>query len=314
MRHYKLDTDHLIASDPKDFRLFGAPATFTTCAPHELRKIADISQVNEYTILECLDGGQHARMDSHPTYSFGILSAIEIHGDEAAAVEFRFYMTANSLLLVYRDVNPLVDRFLEELSHEMFLQKNKDLSPQVLMVALIERIIQSNEEHLETVEDSIVDLEERVLIEAKKEYSKAIVAKRRQIMHLKHHIEPLLYVIQGFYENENELLPPAQVKAMKMLTGKAVGMVSNAMMLRDYATQVREAFQAEHDIKSNDIMRTFTVVTSIFLPLTLIVGWYGMNFETMPELGWRFGYVYVIALNLLVVAGSFYLLHRKKWL
>ena len=314
MRHFQLETDRLIPADLKDLLLFGPPFTFTIIAPSELRKIKDISQVNEYTILECLDLSKHIRMDSHPTYSYGLLSAIEINEDEASVSEFRFYLTATSLLLVCRDENKLVDQFVEELSHEVFLQKYEAFSPQVLIVGLIERIIQSNEEHLELVEDSIEALEEKVLADARREYSKAIVAKRRQIMHIKHFIEPLLYVIEAFCDNENNLFTPEQVKAMKILTSKASGMVSNILMLRDYATQVREAFQAEHDIKSNDIMKVFTVVTSIFLPLSLIVGWYGMNFDSMPELTWNYGYAYVIALNLIVVAGCLYLFRRKKWM
>lgn len=314
MRHYQLETDHLIPSDPKELRLFEGPLTFSIAAPHELRKIKDISLVNEYTILECLDVSKHVRMDCHPTYSYGLLSAIEVDGDKATVAEFRFYLTASSLLLVYRDENKLVNRFVEDLSHEVFLQKYEAFSPQVLILALIESIIESNEEYLEAVEDSIEALEEKVLADARREYSKEIVAKRRQIMHIKHYIEPMLYVIQAFTDNENTLFSPTQVKAMKILASKASGMVSNVLMLRDYATQVREAFQAEHDIKSNDIMKVFTVVTSIFLPLSLIVGWYGMNFSTMPELDWRYGYVYVIALNLLVVAGCLYLFRRKKWM
>ncbi len=314
MRHFQLETDRLIPADLKDLLLFGPPFTFTIIAPSELRKIKDISQVNEYTILECLDLSKHIRMDSHPTYSYGLLSAIEINEDEASVSEFRFYLTATSLLLVCRDENKLVDQFVEELSHEVFLQKYEAFSPQVLIVGLIERIIQSNEEHLELVEDSIEALEEKVLADARREYSKAIVAKRRQIMHIKHFIEPMLYVIEAFCDNENNLFTPEQVKTLRILASKASGMVSNILMLRDYATQVREAFQAEHDIKSNDIMKVFTVVTSIFLPLSLIVGWYGMNFDSIPELTWRYGYAYVIALNLFVVAGCLYLFRRKKWM
>lgn len=66
--------------------------------------------------------------------------------------------------------------------------------------------------------------------------------------------------------------------------------------------------------KTNDTMRTLTVVSSIFVPLTFIVGVYGMNFENMPELQWENGYVYVWGLMLAVAVGTLFFSIRKKWL
>ena len=60
-------------------------------------------------------------------------------------------------------------------------------------------------------------------------------------------------------------------------------------------------------------MKIFTVITSIFFPLTIIVGWYGMNFESMPEFKWRYGYVYVILLSVATVLALTAFGRRKKW-
>lgn len=314
MLHYLIRDNKLIKTDTEDLQLFAEPKTFSVVAPDELRSIPDISRVHEYTIRECFNGSLHARLDCHPDYSYGPLSLIDIRDERVIPVDFRFYLTADSLLLVTKRNTPLVERFLEELSDEVFLEKYDPLSPQTLLIALMERIIIRNEAITDDVEDSIEELEERVLGEAKREYSKQIVEKRRLIMRMKHHIEPIQYVIQSFTDNENGLFSRSEVKTIRILANKARGMVDNILMLRDYTTHVREAYQAEHDIKSNDIMRVFTVVTSVFLPPTLIVGWYGMNFENMPELEWQWGYAFVALLNFAVVVGSLYLIKKKKWL
>ena len=70
-------------------------------------------------------------------------------------------------------------------------------------------------------------------------------------------------------------------------------------LLREDLLQLRELFQALQDARQNRVMGLLTVVTSLFLPLTLLTGWYGMNFARMPELQWRYGY-----LALIVVAGA----------
>ena len=61
-------------------------------------------------------------------------------------------------------------------------------------------------------------------------------------------------------------------------------------------------------------MKVFTIVTVLFLPLTLLTGWYGMNFIHMPELQWRFSYPVLIAISLVVVLGLVWYFKRKKWL
>ena len=78
--------------------------------------------------------------------------------------------------------------------------------------------------------------------------------------------------------------------------------------------QLRDLYKAHIDIKQNRIMTVLTVVTTIFMPLTLIVGWYGMNFRFMPELKWKWGYPVVITISVLIVSGSLWFFKKKKWL
>ena len=77
---------------------------------------------------------------------------------------------------------------------------------------------------------------------------------------------------------------------------------------------LREAYQSQLSIRQNDLMKVFTVITAVFLPLTLLTGWYGMNFAYMPELRWRYGYPVMIVLGAVIVAGLIYWFKRKKWL
>ena len=68
------------------------------------------------------------------------------------------------------------------------------------------------------------------------------------------------------------------------------------------------------DIKQNNIMTILTVVTTIFMPLTLIVGWYGMNFKYMPELEFGWAYPMVFVVSLIILVGGILYFKRKKWL
>jgi Mg2+ and Co2+ transporters len=84
------------------------------------------------------------------------------------------------------------------------------------------------------------------------------------------------------------------------------------LRLSESIEQVREAYQSQIDIEQNNVMKFFTVVTTIFLPLTLITGWFGMNI-IMPEFKWAYGYPYVIGLSIIVVLGLVAVFKKKKW-
>jgi len=100
----------------------------------------------------------------------------------------------------------------------------------------------------------------------------------------------------------------------RIMRDKVVRLSNNTQLLRDSLVQVREAYMAALDYSANRIMKVFTVVTTIFLPLTLIVGWYGMNFKFMPELAWRYGYAGVALLSVVVVIGGLLFFKKKKLL
>ena len=84
-------------------------------------------------------------------------------------------------------------------------------------------------------------------------------------------------------------------------------------MLREYGVQIQELFQAEIDIRQNRIMKILTIVTTLFLPLTLVTGWYGMNFTYMPELTWKYGYLAVTIMSVAVVLVCIWIMKKKKF-
>ncbi|MEG0190026.1 MAG: CorA family divalent cation transporter, partial [Lachnospiraceae bacterium] len=87
----------------------------------------------------------------------------------------------------------------------------------------------------------------------------------------------------------------------------------NTQMLKEYSMQLREMYQSQIDLRQNKIMQFLTVVTTIFMPLTLIVGWYGMNFVNMPELHNANAYYIVIGVSISITLIEIWYFKVKKW-
>jgi magnesium transporter len=83
---------------------------------------------------------------------------------------------------------------------------------------------------------------------------------------------------------------------------------------RELARDLVELYHSTLATRTNEVMRVLTVIATIFIPLTFIVGVYGMNFDTMPELRWKWGYAGVWAVMVAVTAGMLVYFYRKGWL
>lgn len=169
-------------------------------------------------------------------------------------------------------------------------------------------------DNIELLEGYINALDDE-LITAKRPLENAstrIISLRRSLLKMKRYYEQLEDVIEVLSENENGAVPEALQNRFISLGHRIGRLMESVEHLREYVTQVREAYQAQVDIEQNQIMKIFTVLTGVFYPLSLIVGWYGMNFD-IPEYGWHFGYLYVVVLSIVVCAVSFLIFKKRKW-
>ena len=167
------------------------------------------------------------------------------------------------------------------------------------------QIMQKYERELDAVEKEIMDDAEQAHIQRNNEI-------RGDIRDLRIHYEQLQDLGQELEENENGFFTEENLRYFHMFSSRVDRLYDAATHLRDYTIQLNDLYQSQLDVKQNRIMTVLTVVTTIFMPLTLIVGWYGMNFKYMPELDWRFGYPVIIILSIIIVVGSLTFFKVKK--
>ena len=147
-----------------------------------------------------------------------------------------------------------------------------------------------------------------------KELQRGITSGRRGLLRLLSFYQQMIDMCVILSQNATDLFPPEYVQHFSRLQARIDRLYDHTQILREYALQIREFYQAQMDLKQNDTMRILTVVTTIFLPLTLLTGWYGMNFVNMPELQWKYGYVAVIAIAVITIILELIYFKKKKLL
>ena len=137
---------------------------------------------------------------------------------------------------------------------------------------------------------------------------------RSDIRALLIHYEQIIDMTQELEENENGFFSEENLRYIHLFMNLMARRHDSAVSLRDYTMQVRDLYNVQLEVRQNRIMTLLTVVTTIFMPLTLVAGWYGMNFRYMPELEWRLGYPIVIIVSIAIVVFCLILFKKKKWL
>ena len=175
-------------------------------------------------------------------------------------------------------------------------------------------LLENDFDNLERLEGAINELELGIIQAAKplRRASDRIASLRRTLLRTKRYYDHLGLAADRLAENESGSIPKPALARLILLQRRLSYLRQTPRAQPEYVTQVREASQAQLDIQQNQVMKLLTLLTAVFMPLTLVAGWYGMNFN-MPELSWPLGYAYVIALSALVCALCFWIFKKKKW-
>ena len=181
-----------------------------------------------------------------------------------------------------------------------------------ILYAFFELQTKEDDIAFDSIEKEILDLEQALIATGKRDCVSEIISLRKRLMVLKKYYEQFLNMLDILIENENGIFDGKTLRSFKMLSRRTERRFQNVLNLREAVTQVRESYEAEVEISLNTTMKIFTVVTTIFLPLTLIVGWYGMNFD-MPEYGWKHGYLFVTLISVLFILAGVLFFKKKKW-
>lgn len=191
-------------------------------------------------------------------------------------------------------INPCLEKFLYDFLESIIHRDYK--------------ILEKYELKLDAMEDDILNGV------SDEETIKELSDIRSAIRDLRIHYAQMLDLSQELEENENEFFRENNERYFHLVCQRVQTLYDMTSSLTDYTTQIRDLNQAQIEIKQNKTMTILTVITSIFMPLTLITGWYGMNFVFMPELKSPVAYPIVFGVCVAIVITCLIFFKRKKWL
>lgn len=230
------------------------------------------------------------------------------HKGQISTQDFGFYLRGHELLLIGDGSLPgtLVGK-LESGRYGV-------TSPSGLLLLLFELLIEDDVLYLGAQEAALSDMEEQLLGHLPVNFHETIIRYRKQYQTYHSYYEQLADIGEQMQGDFGWELTMEERTAWQLYANRALRLHDHTERLREDLIQIRELYQSLIDVQQNKVMSILTVVTTIFLPLTLIAGWYGMNFPGMPEFRWRYAYPVVILVSVGIVVLEIMFFRKKGML
>jgi len=167
---------------------------------------------------------------------------------------------------------------------------------------------------LEGFDKEMDDMEDKILDGETEGIMTRLVDIKSQLLDLRPHYEQLIDMAQELEENENGLFVDDNLRYFHLYKERVSRLQDVLTSLREHTIQIRDLYQTQMDVQQNKNMTVLTIIAAIFTPLTLITGWFGMNFKYMPELDEPLAYPIVALVCVLIVIGAIIFFKRKKML
>lgn len=304
--------DEIVTTEAKEINCNILTAGYVTAA--ELKNVYEILGFSRSSVEACDSGDKHffSGIEVYDNYTFiqlRIKNASDTNGREDCAA---LYIKKNLMLVVdIEDCDCSTrNKFLSSLKRYPIT----NITLEKLIYSFLDELICSDMKYIENTGFEITALEEEVLKDkADADFNLHLLQTKKELLTMRSYYDQLIDISETLEEDENEMFTD-DLRYISNLTKKIIRMRENIDSLSHSVVHLQDAYQSFLDLKLNNTMKRFTVITTIFFPLTLIVGWYGMNFDAMPELKWKYGYLFVIVFSVSVVALLSIIVKQKKWM
>ncbi|MCO5382709.1 MAG: magnesium/cobalt transporter CorA [Methanosarcina barkeri] len=166
---------------------------------------------------------------------------------------------------------------------------------------------------LEHFGEEIENLEEGLIIQPRPETLKAVQKYKRDMITLRKSVWPLRELINGLQRVESDLIKETTRIYLRDIYDHTIQVIDSVEDFRDILSSMVDIYLSSISYRMNDVMKVLTVIATIFIPLTFIAGVYGMNFEYMPELKWRWGYPAIMLTMSLIGVSMFAYFKKRRW-
>ncbi len=190
----------------------------------------------------------------------------------------------------------------------------RKLGADYLAYALMDAVVDCYFTAIEKIGDRIEVIEEEIISDSDKKSILELYRLKREMIYLRKQVWPMRDLINNMIRSETILINASSDIYLRDLSDHVTRIIDTVETYRDLLSGIMDIYLSTNANKMNEVMKVLTIMSSIFIPITFMVGVYGMNFDNMPELKTQHGYYVLWAVMLTTVIGLLVYFKRRKWL
>lgn len=278
-------------------------------------KLGEHFGLHPLALEDVLNVGQRPKLEQYSDHYFIIAQMIfdDSDGKEINSEQVSIFLKNNVLITIQQDpTRDVFDGLRNRLRNGRGFARS--MGHDYLAYALMDAMVDHYFPVLERIGDAVEDLETELLENPSRSCLTTLHDLKRSLLYLRRVSWPEREVLNSLMRDESGLVSQETKVFLRDCYDHTIQIMDVIESYRDLTTGMMDLYLSSLGMRTNEIMRVLTVVTSIFIPLTFIAGVYGMNFQNMPELRTRDGYFIVLGLMGAIGLGMLYFFRRKKWL
>jgi magnesium transporter len=309
-------TEDCIAADISELREVEGNIIWADVSDPTSRDFEELAEefgFHHLSIEDCQNEHQRPKVEEYTGYYFIVLYEAELAGpnDRLELRELNIFLGKNYLVTVHsRPIRAIATA--SRLWHEWTDRAEQGAG--LLAYLLIDGIVDDYLPLLDIMSDRMDDLEDSIFGEWRAESIEEIFSIKKKLLYLRRAITPLRDVFNMLLRREQPIFPRETHVYFQDVFDHLIRVADTIDTLRDMLGSTMDAYLSVSGNRMNKVMKRLTSISTILMSVTLIAGIYGMNFVLMPELRWRYGYVFAL-LSMVVVGLALYVYLKKiKWI
>ncbi|WP_225034658.1 magnesium/cobalt transporter CorA [Winogradskyella sp. SM1960] len=280
----------------------------------EIENIGKQYDLHPLVLEDIVNTAQRPKIDEYDDYLFVVLKMLYYDTNENIVIEqVSFILGKNYVLSFQESEGDVFDNVRERLRHGN--GRIRGLKSDYLLYALIDAVVDNYFSIIETLGNKIEDLETDLFEgNAKEDISIEVQQLKREILKVRRAIFPLREIINRVEKGEHALILQRTINYYRDIYDHLIQVSENIDIYREMIWSLMDMYMTTISNRMNEVMKVLTIISTIFIPLTFLAGLYGMNFEYIPELQYRYGYFVLLGVMFLMFLGLLYYFKRKKWL
>ncbi|MBP3953269.1 magnesium/cobalt transporter CorA [Bacillus suaedae] len=278
----------------------------------EIQHLGETFHFHPLAIEDCIHRLQRPKLDYYGDHTFYVTHSLRENEEEKEFIndELNFFVGENYIVSFHRMPAPEIDQVRERL----LAQKDyNNMDPFYVFYQVLDKIVDNYFPLIYKIEDELDRIEKNTQNKSMNHLLNELFDTRYLLLNLRHTVHPMRDLLYRMLNSTHLNGVKERREYFSDIYDHLLKLAEMVMSNREITADIRDSYLSLNAHQTNNVMKVLTIITSIFAPLTFIAGIYGMNFENMPELTWKYGYF--LALGLMGVSGVVLLLwfRSKGW-